>query len=237
MSVAQWLVDEAGCDPLGPQSEDEEYWHSLVAAAAKGLDRVLWLQQRGVVLKDGIRKLLEDVRMYCGEKTVGQAQTLQYIMSRHSDDLSAEQRAQLGRGLRCAAVACGSIPLVEELRQSGIVFDHQAYYDAGRTRDVAMIRWLATEAKVPFMEFKVLEFIKHTCLHGTPARSQRPLEAVQLLVGAGAGADSRDVQLAVRYAAQEGNLPVVQFLAQHLEQQGAAAGAAAGLAPLDGSCG
>ncbi len=222
MSVVQWLVDEAGCDLLAPQVTHNRFWGWLVAAAAKGPDglaRVLWLQERGVVLKDGMVKLLEDVRMYYGEKTVGQAQTLRYIMQRHSDDLSADRLAQLGRGLRCAAVACGSISLVEELRQSGIVFDHQSYYDAGRTCDVAMIRWLATEAKVPFKKFQVREFIKHTCLHGTPARSQGLLEAVQLLVGAGAGADSWDVQLAMRYAAQQGDLPVVQFLAQHLEQQ------------------
>ncbi len=222
MSVVYWLVDEAGCDLLGPQVGHKEYSGRLVAAAAKGPDglaRVLWLQERGVVLKDGMKGLLEDVGGDRGGKTVGQAQTLRYVMQRHSDDLSADWLAVLGWGLRTAAVACGSIPLVEELRQSGVTFGHQAYYDAGRIRDVEMTRWLVTEANVPFMQFHVSELIYSTCLRGTPARSQGLLQMVQLLVGAGAGADSGDVQRAMSCAAWEGNLPLVQFLAQHLEQQ------------------
>ncbi len=222
MAVVQWLVDGAGCDPLGPQAEDKEYWGWLVAAAAKGPDglaRVLWLQERGVVLKDGMRKLLEEVREVGLDVTVRQAQTLRYIMQRHSDDLSAEQLSHLERGLRCAAVASGSIPLVEELRQSGVTFDHQAYYDSGRTRDVEMIRWLVTEAEAPIKRLQLWELIHLNWPHGTLASRQGRLEAVQLLVGAGAGARSWDLLQAMGYAAQHGDLPLVQFLAQHLEQQ------------------
>ncbi len=222
MSVVEWLVDEAGCDLLAPQSLYEEYWDSLVAAAAKGPDglaRVLWLQQRGVVLKDGMRTLFKDVRQEEAECTVGQAQTLRYIMQRHSDGLSAEQRVQLGRKLRWAAVASGSIPLVEELRQSSIALGCEAYYAAGRTRDAEMARWLATEAKVSTEEVMLTHLVFTTWLYGLPAGSQGLLEVVQLLVGAGAGAQSLDVQEAMRWAATQGNWPLVQFLAQHLEQQ------------------
>ncbi len=222
MGVVQWLVDEAGCDLLGPQAEDEGYWGSLVAAAARGADglaRVLWLQERGVVLEDGMGRLLELVGRAAGEFTVGQAQTLQYYLQRHSDDLAADQLAELGRGIRCAAVASGSIPLVEELRQSGIAFDHQAYYAASHTRGVEMTRWLATEAKVSTEGRMLRRLIGCPRLRGTPARSRELLEVVQLLVGVGAGSDSGDVHEGMSRAAGHGNLPVVQFLAQHMEQQ------------------
>ncbi len=217
MAVVQWLVDEAGCELLGPQ------WGWLVAAAAKGPDglaRVLWLQQRGVVLKQAMGRLLEDVRQEEAECTVGQARTLQYVMQPHphAPALSAEQLEQLGRGLRCAAVASGSIPLVEELRQAGTVFDHRAYYDAGRTGGTEMTRWLATEAQVSAKEV-MLEHVSSTWPRGTSVRRRQLLEVVQLLVGAGAGADGSDVQEVVHQAAAQGNLPLVQFLAQHLEQQ------------------
>ncbi len=222
MSVVQWLVDEVGYDLLGPQSVYQEYWDSLVAAAAKGPDglaRVLWLQGRGVVLKDGMKIVYEDVQKAEDDVKVGQARTLQYVMRRHCGDLSAEQFAQLLLKLRWAAVACGSISLVKELQQSGIVFGHQAYYAADRTRGMEMTRWLATEAKVSTNGLTLWQLLYRICLRGTPARSRELLEAVQLLVGVGVGAQSWDMQQAMSSAAAQGNLPVVQFLAQHLEQQ------------------
>ncbi len=219
MGVVQWLVDGAGWDLLGPQAEHKEYWGSLVAAAARGPDglaRVLWLQERGVVLKDGIRPLLYVVTAPGYQITVGQVHTLRYIMQRYSDDLGAQQLAQLGRGLTCAPVASGSIPLVEELRQSGVTLDHQSYYYA--TYDMEMTRWLVTEAKVSPRGLALWElFDPHW--RGTPATNRELLEAVQLLVGAGAGARSGDVMRAILCAAERGNLPIVHDLAQHMEQQ------------------
>ncbi len=219
MSVVRWLVDEAGCDLMGRY---QGCWGGLVVAAARsaeGLARARWLEEQGVVLAAAVKLLRDAVAPAAVCLTVGQAQTLRHIVFTH---LHGQKRQTASYVLTLAALASGSVPMAEELLASGFTdFEWRFYYGAFYGRDpVVMTRWLAHEANVSARQLGLGEFLRRTCcLNGTPAGHRQLLQVVQLLVGAGAGADWRDVQRAICAAAEQGNLGLVQYLEQHMEQQ------------------
>ncbi len=229
MGVVRWLVDEAGCDLMGRY---QEYWGGLVVAAARsaeGLARVRWLEEQGAELVGAVDLLISEVPVHLWEVpqgafsvTVGQVQTLRYVLQKYAGDLSSEHKAERSGAVAWAAVASGSVQLAEELRASELRSLADGYYYAARFSGdpVAMTRWLAYEGELSARQLGLGEFLwRACCLHRTPAGHRQLLQVVQLLVGAGAGADWQDVQRAIRITAAQGNLGVVQYLAQHMEQQ------------------
>ncbi len=217
MGVVRWLVDEAGCDLMGRY---QPYWAYFVvdaARSAEGLARMRWLEEQGVELV-GARELLSTEAPFEGKSfTVGQVQTLRYMMQRHSGDLSHEQQEQQSRAMARAVVESGSVALAEELLASGFQFGYQSYCTVCSSPDpVAITRWLLHEADVSARELELWEIMWDAhCLTRTPAGQRQLLQVVQLLLRPGAGADWWDI----RSAAEDGNLGLVQFLAQHVEQQ------------------
>ncbi len=221
MSVVRWLVEEAGCDLLG---KHQEYWDCFVIAAARsaeGLARVRWLEEQGVGLLGARGRILEELPQILDDVRAGHVQTLRYVTERYPGNLSEEQQEEQSRVMVQAAVALGNIPLAEELLASGFTFDHQCYCAVGCSPDpVAMTRWLAHRAKVCAAELDLGVFLRRTCcLNGTPDGHRMLLQMSQLLLGTGAEPSRLDVQGAMGRAAAEGNLGLVQYLAQHMEQQ------------------
>ncbi len=221
MGVVRWLVDEAACDLLG---KFQGYWDRLVVGAARSaecLARVRWLEEQGVGLRGAREVIVEELPRILDDVKVGHVRTLRYMMQRYPGILSEEQKEEQSWVMVRAAVALGSVPLAEELLASGFVFDHQCYCAVGHSPDpVAMTRWLAHKAKVSAKYVNLRDFLEAArCLNGTPGGHRQLLQVVQLLVGAGAGADGWRVQWAMERAAEQGNLGLVQYLAQHMEQQ------------------
>ncbi len=222
MGVVRWLVDEAGCDLMG---KFQGYWDRLVVGAARsdeGVARVRWLEEQGVELLGAREVIVTELPRIPHDVKVGHVRTLRYMLQRHSGVLSDVQKEEQSKVMVRAAVALGSVPLAEELLASGFTFDHQCYCAVGHSPDpVAMAQWLVHEANVFAKDVGMREFLEAArCLNGTPAGKRQLLQVVQLLVGAGAGADWRDVQGAMGRAAEQGNLGLVQYLAQHMEQLG-----------------
>ncbi len=216
--VVRWLVDEAGCDLMGRYQRRWDDYRYVIAAArsAEGVARVQWLEEQGAELL-GARKAIVKTLPLLDNVRVGQVQTLCYMMQRYSGNLSDEQKQEQSRLMVQAAVALGNIPLAEELLASGFTFDHQCYCAVGHSPDpVAMTQWLLHKAKVPAKYVSMREFLGGArYLTRTPVGHRQLLQVVQLLVGADAGANWLDF----RTAAEQGNLGLVQYLAQHMEQQ------------------
>ncbi len=217
-SAVEWLVDEAGCSLLAPPEDQEEemYWGGLVRAAAysdEGVSRVLWLQQRGVPIQRGFRSLLEAFGTM--PVTAGEVRVVRFLQQRCG--LGAEEAMPPDRELTAGAAESGSISLVEELRQAGLEFDSRAYSLAGGRGDLAMIRWLALEAKVPAGHVSLRDLIEQWPTR-TPSHSRDLLQAVQVVVGE-AGCREWDAGEVLLPAAARGELALVQYLQQQHKQR------------------
>ncbi len=239
LAVAQWIVDEAGCE-LPVATAQAERWRFLLFAAAKspdGVQKLQWLRERGapplggdryteLLLgsnrdssesgRDGNGKLV--LRLLRSAAEAGQAEVLRHLLSIAPP--TAMQHLVADQELIHCAVASGSIPTAELLRQAGCTPCDAAYAVAAaaaartdRPTDdghVAMIRWLAREARVPAAG-TYLPVMLQVWPNDTPADSRDLLEAVQVLVGE-AGCKGWDARMALISAAPRGELALVQYL-------------------------
>ncbi len=222
MSAVEWLVDEAGCSPLVPPEGQLEgvYWAELVRAAAcstDGVNRVLWLQQRGVPIQQAFRFLLNS--FHTTPATAGKIQVLRFLQRTYG--MGAEPGFPSDQALTAAAAGSGSVPLVEELLQAGMEFDSMAYLRAGGRGDVAMTRWLGCEAGVPADELSLRDLIEEWPVEAA-ANSRGLREVVQLLVdeaGCTSDWDSLNAGRVLCAAAARGDLALLQYLLLHHQQQ------------------
>ncbi len=191
LSVAQWLVDEAGCElpqAVGRDEADQHgrRWRPLLFAAVKGADGVAklrWLEERGCVLTRDYRSLHDEAHAAI---EAGHEETVLYLLSRMGPGAF-----QGSEGFEClcslgdTAVRLGSIPVAEALRQVGCVYtswDSEGYRSAARRGDVRMFRWLARTAGVEHAEMR-----KYVNLwpRGTAADLSGLCEVMQVLLEAG----------------------------------------------------
>ncbi len=220
LAVAQWLVDEAGCGlPAAggggevAAEEGDRTWTELLRAAAESPDagaKWRWLQQRGgPSVADAEPGLVKELAL--AALGAGQVEAVQYLLS----VLGADKVLAVGRdALSEAAGQAGSIPVVECLRQAGLVLSRKAY--RGAAGKLPFVRWLALEAELSANDFTCTDLGHVITLwpDGTPAHNRELLEAVQLLAGAGFsdwGRDHAGTGL-IDFAAQRGDLDLVLYL-------------------------
>ncbi len=235
LAVAQWLVDEAGCElppAVGADNDTDEEdewngllllgvggreakrqvgWGSLLEAAARspdGVDKVRWLLQR----RGGHLRARQWQRMAMAAARVGRVE-----MVRHA--LSVLGPGAMPEALVFAAVQSGSVPLVQFLYRAGVVCGHVAYIKAADAGSLAMVRWLACEAGAS-SEGLDLYFVVGRWPYGPAAATSRELlQAVQLLVDEAGWRDWGDTTGLVKAAANRGDLALVQYLLQQQQQQ------------------
>ncbi len=235
LAVAKWLV-EVGCELTLTDYEcivpDEEpvafrplcklsrgSWLRFYEAAAGSSDwlaKLSWLrEQGGPPLKDCVDRLLAGGRhttkaKYARASMPARVETALMILatwpSRSDEKLLSD--------VALAAVDSGSVPTAERARSAGAEFPPRAYVLAATQGDVAMVKWLALEARVPLAKV-YLEDLLTMWPDSTPADSRSLLEAVQLLTEAGSYVPP---SWAPYSAAQGGHLALLQYLrGLHLE--------------------
>ncbi len=217
--MAQWLVDEAGCGlPPAVGADDEgtvdveREWGSLLEAAARspdGVAKVSWLLQR----RGGQLQASHWERMAVAAAWKGRLEMVQHALS------VLGPAADMPAGLAHAAVVSGSIPMVQFLRHAGVAFDHGAYLRAAEAGSLATVRWLACDAGVSVEGLDLHKVVTDWPRGPTAATSRELLQVVRLLLGAAGAQAWRSTAGVVKAAAVRGDLALVQYLLQQLQQQ------------------
>ncbi len=222
LEAAQWLVDEAGYGlPKAAAATGQDhlvwtYWLFGVAQGRDGAAKLRWLQARRPPQMQGDweenrRVLVRYAEVAAG---AGQLETVQSLVKEL--ELLPD-----GEGARVVdpdyAAGSGSVAVAAFLRNTGLRFSFSAYDKAGMLGHVAMVRWLAQEAGVSAAHLDLARFID-LWPHGTAAHSRDLLEAVQVVVGV-AGCRGWNAECVLLYAAERGDLALVQYL-QEQGQQG-----------------
>ncbi len=214
LAVAQWLVDEAGCELPEPGSAYGDEWKDLFTAAVKSCDGVAklqWLLESGAPTLGSIGAPLRELAVAAVRS--GQMGVLQHLQAQAALLLDVQDEVAppwYPWKLKEGAVASGSVAMAEHLTQHGLVFSVRAFEQAARAGDAAMVRWLALEAGVATAGLDLAEVV-HAWPRKTPAHSRGLLAVVQLLVEE-AGCSGWDAEAAVRAAAARGDLALVQYL-------------------------
>ncbi len=217
LSVAQWLVDEAGCKL---PTEGVSSWRWPLWAATQGPDGVAklrWLQERGCPQLDRDTMLLHVALL---ATSAGRVEVLRSLLPRFGtwDVLRSEPpRSKFAD----AAVRSGKPAMLEFLHQAGLRYAPGAYAHAAGTANMAMIKWLARSSAAPPSGLRLSDLKE--IFAGWPrmrvAHSRALMPAVQLLVGAGysdwdtANGDAKEV---VSQAAELGDLALVQYLLRQM---------------------
>ncbi len=211
LAVAEWLVDEAGCR-LPAAGDDQGWFWLLQAAAGKGsvgaAAKWQWLRARGAppLARGGV--LLPGLVSHVIRG--GHAELFQQLQPVLMDeDEELQDAIQYATPGSTAMAAC--------LLAAGRVFTHQDYCEALRERDMAMLRWLAHDARVSAAELDMGDFLTRIC-GVRPGDHRDLLEAVKLVVGA--GCRSWDMKAVVQLAAIWGSVDLVQYFVQHPQQYG-----------------
>ncbi len=226
LAVAQWLVDEAGCElpPPAANGQDDSWEPVMQAVTARpdALARLAWLQERGApslrVLDDGLM-----AGLLLAAAQAGQLGLLRHVVEDLGRGRVVEDNAEWFGN---AAAASGSIPVAELLRQAGAAFTPGAYEQLPDRADMlGMMRWLATEAEVPLDGIAQVGQLIEGWGCKTPAERQAMREAVQIIVEAGRGewadgVDRWEASALLRSAARTGDLALVQYLQQQLQPLG-----------------
>ncbi len=221
LAVSQWLVDEAGCKlPVAAGSGGASYqWREVVGAAVQSPDwvtKLQWLHERGAPPQAGDNGIVKEVVRSAAK--AGQAEAVRHLLS-GLEPAAARDAAQ---GASRWAVESGSITTAETVVQAGATIDYWAYTSTafrtafmdqrlGGSR-VAMVRWLAREARVSAAGLGLPDFIR-AWPNYVPADSRDLLQAVQLLVPE-AGCRGWDAEATAKAAAERGDLALVQYLLQ-----------------------
>ncbi len=232
LAVAQWLVDEAGCE-LPAVGSSAGRWLEFLRAAAGSCDAVAkwqWLQERGAPRLDTHGTWVFDLSLEAIK--TGQLGAVRHLLSSFGPDAVLQPPANVDPGLlELQAARSRCIPLMELLHQSGLVLTHRSYIGAAHAGDLAMVLWLAREAGVSAAGLQLQHCVESwgSKTEGggfaSHSSSRDLLEAVQLLVGeagwSGWDADDDEEDADFRFhrnplcgAAARGDLALVQYLLQ-----------------------
>ncbi len=231
--MAQWLVDEAGCEL--PAAGSTQEWQRLLTAAASARDaltKLQWLGARGAPpLHEAGFWLPELVPAAVG---AGRVDVLQHLRSRPG--LTLQQDQWLLQVACTSALTAKCIPVLDYLRRAGMELTPVAYARAAGSVD--MVRWLARQVRGgPSTEDLIFLISVWPCV--TPLHSRDLLQAVQLLVGQVGctdwGVQQWQAERVVCSAARRGELALVQYLLQQLP--GYQPGGEVLTAAAEGGCG
>ncbi len=217
LAVAQWLVDEAGCElppAVGTEGEGtvevEREWGSMLEAAARssdGVDKVRWLLQR----RGGQLQASHWQRMAEAAAEAGRVELVQHALP------LLGPAGDMPPWLALAAVGSGSVPMVQFLRQAGVAFGPVAYIKAAEAGSLAMVRWLACDARVTAEGRDLPTVVTRWPQVPTTATSRELLQAVQLVLdGVGWRGWGSFCYMVVEGAATRGDLALLQYLLQQL---------------------
>ncbi len=168
LSVADWLLDEAGCPNPGPHNTV-----GLVSAAATSgsMAKLRWLQVRGVAT------LPEPPGWWPLEAAArsGRLETMRFFHREGGDQL-------LSKRVMAAAIRSSSLETAAYLLEAGCPVEGFGWYEAGRAGDLAAVRWLLEEARLP-----ALGNLSDLVMAWPESRqsNMRLLEAVQLIAPPG----------------------------------------------------
>ncbi len=212
LAVAQWLVDEAGCELPAADAGDDCNWYPLFEACVKAPDgaaKLQWLGERGAPPLHADHPQLGTIMQALAKG--GHVEVLRCLLQQPG------LRTERGLAhLHNAAAQSGCIPMVELLQQQeGGAFTPEAYCYAAHSGSVAMVRWLADEGGVAPAQLGPLQVgaLLANWPWDTHTHSRDLLEAVQLLVDA-AGRRVWHTEGAVTAATRRGELALVQYLLQ-----------------------
>ncbi len=217
LAVAQWLVDEAGCEL--PAAGSTREWRGLLKAAASAQDAVAklqWLHERGAPpLHEAGDDLLAD--LVRAAVAAGRVDVLQHLRLLPGLMPQQDQRLLQAASTRPQRGTAWSTPVLEYLQRAGVELTPAAYYKAAGSLDT--VRWWAREVRsgplTDDLRSLVMEWPRDT-----PAQSRDLLQAVQLLVGQVGctdwGVPQRQTEQLVCAAARRGDLALVQYLLQQL---------------------
>ncbi len=201
LSLAEWLVDEAGCPLPGPGDPEEgleDLWR--VAGYSGDVGKLRWLVERGVAVHP--EGAMEAARR-------GHLEAVRYLHEECGQELSAE--------LFAAAAGSGSIPLVSWLLDRGCPTSPQAYVEASRHGKLRMMVWLSDHAdRCPRGDFRRDSLPKPF----ETAVKAAELEAVASMPGVTEGCKGGQESVGnalLRWAALAGHVELVREL---VEQRG-----------------
>ncbi len=188
LAVAQWLVDEVGCElPAAWQGAAQSahagrVWEFLLLRTAQGPDaaaKLRWLQERGAPPLDGEGGMRSELlfRLAVSAAKAGNVDLLRPLL------LALGPERVAGHPIWDQAAKSGSIPVMECLREAGVRFTTKAYWRAAENGHLGIVRWLARVVWGARADGLILNSFVAMWPAGTLARSRDLLEAVQLLVG------------------------------------------------------
>ncbi len=206
VAVADWLV-EAGCPlPTFPDEDEESLQDVWRRAGGGSVEAVRWLLHHGVPV-GGVAL-----------KAAAGAGRLEVVQLLHH-----ECGLAVTAGVFAKAAGSRSLPTVTWLKQEGCPMGPAAYGSAAGAGDVAMMRWLAVEARCPWGAMTVSKVIAHwrdqqrgiedtaeARISSTCSASSSLGQAVRALLGA--GCPLGDSGMCMGVAAKRGDLPLLRYL-------------------------
>ncbi len=203
LCITRWLVEQAGCCRV-PDQEDEEAWGYLTAAAAASpidpVPKLQWLHHRGLaslLLHDagGSAELLQSAAVAAAQ--AGQLQSLQWLheVCRYRYRYGGAEQLLTGEVFRAAA-GPGNIPTAAWLLRHGCPADPGAYKAAACRGDLAMLTWLAREARChvhPGAAPAIILAWPQGPAWGTRRPSARPGPALDQMAAPGVGGGAGDL--------------------------------------------
>ncbi len=262
LAVAQWLVDEAGCElPAAGAEEYSSGWEDLTAASARsavdGVGKLQWLQERGAPPLDVADSRILRCTAYAAVRA-GQLEVAQHLLAVYGPR-AVQDDQPIAMRLEHGVARSGSMAMLRHLHQAGLVFVHPTYTEEGELLAVGGVPARVDPLPIGWRLARVIEAWPD---HDT-SNSRDLREAVQLAVGEGwhdplhydglnTGADAEydEDGRAGRYmgtyftyevmtaAVRRGDLALVQYLTQvrpyqyHVCEQVVAAAAEAGCEAL-----
>ncbi len=152
LAVAQWLVEEGGCElPPAEGASTWEYrgssWEAYMTAAARSADGVAklqWLRERGATLPDH-----ELLKVLSAAISAGHVDVARHVLSCLGPRLEGLQTSApcLPWEWGSRAATSGSVAMAEFMRQAGAKFSGDAYIFAMEAASLPMVRWLVNEAR------------------------------------------------------------------------------------------
>ncbi len=178
LSVAEWLVGEAGCPFPDPQMADDV---ASAAAASGSVAKLRWLQARGFLPE------VPGGRLLAAAAGSGCVEALRFLHQRGGGPL-------LDPSVTSMAVCSGNVECVAYLREVGCPMDGDMcrnWYRPGCRGGLSMLRWLLEEALVSARSLSLQDIILHWP-SPTAADRRKLLEAVRLVVPPSGGSGLLD---------------------------------------------
>ncbi len=201
LSVADWLVDEAGCPLPSPGRHDAEARAAVVtgAAASGKAAKLRWLQARGVEL---LSARTDEPRVMQAAAESGSLEVVQFLHRLGGDGVLSERVME-------AAAESGSLDVAAYLLEAGCPVGHAAWIAVGLVGDVAVARWLVEAAQLPMDD--VLCDVVETWPEETAQHDRQLLEVVRLVASSGVTSECM-LRGALRSAACRGHVGLMRYL-------------------------